>query len=198
MIKEIVMHKIFLFFLSLIFAFSLNSFAQTYGNWSGILHTGTSKEGVKDPYFNSYSKGIQDLLQNAYKERYVRLITYVVKKGKRYTVSIKFPQDGVDRSMSFTSYNPIKSQGFAISYQNKNLPGKHIAYRVNFTNSMESDYENMVVIVSASKPSMPFYLRIEYPAVADNVVDSKSINPTYPEFGPIYWGRVNKQPILLK
>ncbi len=172
--------------------------AQTYGNWSGILYTGNSKSGVNDQYFNSYSKGLQKYLQNAYKDRYVRLITYVVKKGQRYTVSIKYPQDGVDRNVEFTCYHPLQTEGYYFSFQNLNRPGKYMAQRVNFTNSPESDYENVVVIVSTNKPAMPFYLRIEYPAVADNLLITKTLNPAYPEFGAMYWGTVEEEPILLK
>jgi hypothetical protein len=187
-----------LFIFLFIFVVSIASSAQTYGNWSGILYTGDSKSGVNDQYFNSYSKGLQEYLKKAYKDQYVRLITYVVKKGQRYTVSIKYPQDGVDRNVEFTCYHPEQTKGFYFSYQNLNRPGKYMAQRVNFTNSTESDYEKVIVIVSTVKPGKAFYLRIEYPAVADNLLINKTVNPAYPEFGPMYWGTVEEEPILLK
>ena len=191
------MKKLLISFI-LIFVFSSVSLAQTYGNWSGILYTGNSKSGVNDKYFNTYSKGLQEYLQKFYKDKYVRLITYVVRKGQRYTVSIKYPQDGVTRNIEFTCYHPIETRGYYLSYQNIYRPGKYMAQRINFTNSIDSNYENVVVIISTDKPAMPFYLRIEYPAVPDNLLTTRTINPAYPEFGPMYWGTVKKEPILLK
>ena len=192
------MMKNLLFSLIIILTVFTTSFSQTYGNWSGILYTGNSLSGVNDPYFNTYSKELREYLQNTYKNRYVRLITYVVKKGQRYTVSVKYPQDGVDRNVEFTCYHPKQTIGYYFSFQNLNRPGKYMAQRVNFTNSTESDYENVIVIVSTDKPAMPFYLRIEYPAVADKLLINKTVNPAYPEFGPMYWGTVEEEPILLK
>ena len=148
--------------------------------------------------FKNFTQNIQQYLIQNYKGRYVRLITYVVKKGESYTVSIKFPQDGIERSMQFIGYNPYQSKGFSISYQNKNKLGKYMLKRVNFTNSLKSSYDRVVVVVSTDKPSLPFFLRIEYPAVPNTVVNAAQINPEEPNIGKFYWGIVVNEPLLLK
>ncbi len=193
------MFKKLFFSTFVLLALFVSANAQTYGNWSGILHTqsvAVTENG--NPDFHNFTQKIQEYLIQNYKGKYIRLITYVVKKGHRYTVSIKFPQDGIERSMEFIGYNPFISKGFFISYQNKNVKGKYMLKRVNFSNSPESDYDRVVIVVSTYKPSSPFYLRIQYPAVPDNVVDAAQINPAEPDVGKFYWGNVVKEPILMK
>ncbi len=188
-----------LFIALFLLAFYLNINAQSYGNWSNVLYTQSvpvTENG--NPDFKNFTQKIQDYLIQNYKGRYIRLITYVVKKGQRYTVSIKFPQDGIGRGMEFIGYNPYQSKGFSISYQNKNAQGKYSVHRVNFTNAPNSDYDRVVVVVSTYKASMPFYLRIQHPAVPDNVVDAAQINLGDPASGKSYWGTVCKEPILMK
>jgi len=172
--------------------------SQTYGNWSGILYTGSSSADVHVPIYDKYTAGLRNFLTTAYKGKYIRVVPYVVKKGQRYTVSIKYPNDGDYRAMEFTGFNPLQTTGFSISYQNPNRPGKYSVNRVNFTNSANSNYDRVMVIVSSDKPSKPFYLRIEYPAVPDNVVDAAWPNPTEPGSPKTYWGTIVKYPLIIK
>ena len=184
-----------LFFLLLL---PLGAQAQTYGNWSGILHT--QSVPVTDngnPDFHYFTPQIQKYLKENYKGKYIKLITYVVRQGQRYTVSIKYPRNGVGYGMEFIGFDPYSSRGFSITYQNKNLPGKWWIERVNFTNDVNSTSDRTVVVVATSEPSAPFYLRIQYPAVPDNVVDSRLPNPADPQAGEYYWGTVKKTPILM-
>ena len=178
--------------------FSMHSSAQTYGNWSGILYTQSvpvTENG--NPDFHYFTPKIQEYLKQYYKGKYVKLITYVVKQGQRYTVSIKYPRDGITRNVEFIGYNPYESKGFFISYQNKNKPGTSWVERVNFTNSPQSTSDRTIVVVSTTTPSEPFYLRIEHPAVPDNVVDSRLPNPGDPKAGEYFWGTIKETPILM-
>lgn len=172
--------------------------APIYGNWSGVLYTQSIPVQKNNPNLRQYTLDIQRYLLTSYKGKYVQLITYVVKRVERYTISIKFPQDGVSRSLIFTGYNPFASSGYAISYQNKKYQGRYMLYRINFSNSRESKYENMVVIVVTNKPLMPFYLRIQHPAVPDGIVDARHPNPGDPAMGAYFWGTIIKHPLVLK
>ncbi len=187
-----------LLLLSVLLVFPLLSRAQTYGNWSGLLHT--QSVPVTDngnPDFRYFTPQTQKYLKENYKGKYIKVITYVVRQGERYTVSIKYPRNGVGYGMEFIGYDPYRSRGFSVTYQNKNLPGKWWVERVNFTNDVNSTSDRTLVVVATDTPSAPFYLRIQYPAVPDNVVDSRLPNPADPQAGEFFWGTVKKTPILM-
>ncbi|NPA37536.1 MAG: hypothetical protein GXO47_11895 [Chlorobi bacterium] len=192
------MNKILIFSLFILSGIFTQTKAQTYGNWSGILHTQSvpvTENG--NPDFHYFTPKIQEYLKQHYKGKYIKLITYVVKQGQRYTISIKYPQDGIDRSVEFIGYDPYNSRGFSISYQNRNKPGTWWVNRINVTNSQQSTTDRTVVVVSTNTPSAPFHLRIQYPAVPDNVVDSRLPNPGDPKAGEFFWGTIVKEPILM-
>lgn len=186
----------------LLFVLIFTSFqikAQTYGNWSGIMHTQSvpvTENG--NPDFHYFTPKIQKYLKQHYKGMYIKLVTYVVKPGQRYTISIKYPQDGIDRGIAFIGSDPYSSQGSVMSFQVRNKPGTYWVQRFNLTNSNESNSDRLIVVVSSYyKPSVPFYLRIEYPAVPDNVVDARHPNPGDPGAGSSFWGTILQNPLLL-
>ncbi len=169
----------------------------TYGNWSGVIRTQDVDVNPNNPNFAAYTPKIKEFLLKNYKGRYVALITYVVKKGARYTLSLKYPEDGIERSLQFIGYNPFASKGFHISYQVSKNPGTFLIRDINFSNSRASKFDRVVVVVSTSKPSVPFYLNIQYPAKPDTTVGAATVNPGNPRKGKQYYGTIVKTPLLL-
>ncbi|MCF6242554.1 MAG: hypothetical protein L3J74_14555 [Bacteroidales bacterium] len=191
--------KKFLILILVLVIFNMhNVFSQTYGNWSGKLQTGAQPASVSIPYQEYFPDTLVTYLQKAYKDRYVRVIKYVVKKGERYTVSIKYPLNGTSYGWQFTGNNPWRTEAFSTGFGSANIQGRYTVQRVNFTNSTESKYDWVFVVVITDKPSSEFYLRIQYPAVPDNVVDAPSVNPADPQGGKVYWGSIVEHPIILR
>ncbi len=169
----------------------------TYGNWSGIIHTQSVPVREGNPFFHQYTKEIQNYLLRSYRNMYVQLITYVVKKGQKYTLSIKYPGDGIGRSIMFTGYNPYKSKGSAISFQVHNISNAFFVRRINFSNSVNSTYDRVIVIISTIKPNVPVYLKIEYPALSDSIINSSTSVIGAPQLGKQNFGIIIRNPLLL-
>lgn len=171
---------------------------QTYGNWSGVIRTQNVIVNVNNPNLKLYTPKIKEYLLQNYKGRYVALITYVVKQGQRYTLSFKYPEDGIGRSLQFIGYNPYASKGFSIGYQIFKNPGTFLIRDINFSNSKDSKYDRVVVVIAAAKPGVPFYLNIRYPAIPDSVVSSATVNPGNTKRGKQFYGTIVKDSLLLK
>ncbi len=168
--------------------------AQTYGNWSGTLYT--SSQTAENVDWTAYSQELHNFIQATYAGSYVKVIGYVTQIGEKYTISIEYPQNGTEYGIFFTGGNPYLSNGFWTSSQN-NVTNCNWVRRWNITNSSTSTCNKTYVITVTSTPSKDFRLKIEYPAIDDNIVDSALPNPGCPSnTTPYYWGGINNTILL--
>lgn len=167
---------------------SKNVFGQTYGNWSGILHT--SSVTAENVDLTVYSNELNNWVHQNFAGKYIHVIKYVVYQGEKYTISIKYPRNGNDYGITFTGYDPNTSNGFSVNMQNPDRPEYWVA-RWNITNLAASECHNVYVITSTLVPSQEYYLKIDYPAIDDSIVDSALPNPGCPsDTTPYYWGSI--------
>lgn len=198
--KKVVL--IFVLIFSFAIVFSAGGYALTIvgGDLNKVINLPTSNVvGVPK---NTPRTELFDYLKKNYSDEYLSIVKFPVLPGEKYTLYIKYPIDGIDRSYSFTGSSPTKSKGGSTSFQ---VPEKSmidyykcnaLTLRINITISPESN-SPLYVIYTTRSPNIPATLILKHPADPDTVVEKPAPYPGCNSKAKFSWGSVWKNPILL-
>ncbi len=125
---------------------------------------------------------------------YWSLLAVDIDPAKKYTVTLKYPADGINRTIGFAS--PDGRDYRAVSFQVKTEKEAELwdctalMSRWNVSFSPESTVSQMVIYYTAMEAETPLVLTVEEAVISDREISARHALPTCANAPELYWGDV--------